>query len=113
MNITVVGENIKRLRTNRGINQSVLADFLGVDQSLICKIEKGSRTLSADMLEKLAHLFGVTTASLEAENVPEETLSYAFRSNELSATDMQAICAINKIALNLEDMNRWLKESTL
>lgn len=110
MNTVMIGENIKKLRINRGLSQNCLADFLGVDQSMICKIEKGSRSLSADLLEKLSYLFGVPMSAFEKENLPEETLAYAFRSNEISADDLEAICAINKIALNLEEMDLWLEE---
>ncbi|MBQ0070379.1 MAG: helix-turn-helix transcriptional regulator, partial [Spirochaetales bacterium] len=60
-----IGNNIRTLRINMGFNQSNVAAFLHVDQSLISKVEKGERGLTSDMLEKLASLFGVTVASIE------------------------------------------------
>ena len=61
----IIGNNIKTLRDGMGFNQSNIARFLNVDQSLISKVEKGERILSADMLEKLASLFGVSVDAIE------------------------------------------------
>ena len=69
-----VGVNIKKLREEMKLNQSNLANFLNVDQSLISKIENGERSLSIDMLEKLACLFGVTIDEMENENPKKETI---------------------------------------
>ncbi len=108
MNNKVIGENLRILRENAGYNQLSVANFLGVDQSLISKIEKRERSISADMLDKLASLFGITTSDFVNDIVVAKPLSYAFRGNELSSDDMKAISAINKIALNSEFMKRLL-----
>ena len=106
-----VGENIRILRSNAGFTQSNLARFLQVDQSLISKVEKGERALSTDMLEKLAALFGVTTEQMELQEVSTSKLSFAFRGSELNVYEMEAISAINRIALNSEFMRVILKEA--
>ena len=64
-NVKLIGENIKTLRERMGLNQTSVARFLKVDQSFISKVEKGERTLSADMLEKLTCLFGVSINDME------------------------------------------------
>lgn len=99
-----IGKNIRILRENAGFTQGNLARFMGVDQSLISKIEKGERSLSTDMIEKLASLFGVTVNQLESQEVAISKLSFAFRGSDFSVTEMEAISAINKIALNSEFM---------
>ena len=48
MNEKFIGENIKALRDKMGFSQTSIARFLNVDQSLISKVEKGERTLSAE-----------------------------------------------------------------
>lgn len=100
----IIGRNIRTLRENAGYTQSNIAAFMGVDQSLVSKIEKGERALSADMIEKLAALYGVSVDQLENEHVELSKLSYAFRGGELSNEEMEAISAINRIALNAEFM---------
>ena len=109
INNKVIGENLRILRDCAGYNQQSIAKFLGVDQSLISKIEKGERSISTDMLDKLASLFGITTSAIVNDVVVVRPLSCAFRCSELSSSDMEAISAINKIALNAESMNNLLE----
>ncbi|MBQ4289861.1 MAG: helix-turn-helix transcriptional regulator [Clostridia bacterium] len=97
-----VGENLRKLRENVGLNQTSLAGFLGVDQSYISKVEKGERAISSDMLEKLAALFGVSTESFERGEIEPTKLSIAYHERDLTNEDMEAICAVNNIALNLD-----------
>ncbi len=113
MATNIMGENIRILRDNAGFTQGNLAVFLGVDQSLISKVEKGERNLSADMIEKIASLFGVTVDQLEKQNVATSKLSFAFRGSDFSITEMEAMSAINKIALNSEFMRTILERSQL
>ena len=105
----IIGNNIKILRDNMGFSQSTVARFLNVDQSLISKVEKGERSLSTDMLEKLACLFGISIDAIESNSIEASNLSFAFRASDLSAEDLEAISAINRIALNSEYMAELLK----
>lgn len=109
MTNNIIGENIRLLRDNAGFTQDNLAKFMGVDQSLISKVEKGERSLSADMIEKIASLFGVTVEQLEEQNMTASKLSFAFRGSEFSVAEMETIAAINKIALNSEFMRVIIK----
>ena len=111
MSNTILGENIRKLRENAGFTQSNIARFAGVDQSLISKVEKGERNLSADLIEKLAALFAVPAEELENQAVDTSKLSFAFRGSEFSAAEMEAVAAINKIALNAAFMHTILKET--
>lgn len=110
INIKMLGENLRKLREGAGYNQQSIATFLGVDQSLICKIEKGERSISTDMLDQVASLFGVSTFAIVNNAVVAKPLSCAFRCNELSSSDMEVISAINKIAINSEFMTNILEE---
>jgi len=110
INIEAIGENLRVLRESAGYNQTNIAIFLGVDQSLISKIEKGERNISADMLDKLAALYGITTSTIVNDVVTGKQLSCAFRCSDLTSDDMEAISAINKIALNSEFMTKLLKK---
>ncbi len=105
----MIGENIRTLRDNAGFTQSNLAQFMKVDQSLISKVEKGERGLSAEMLEKLAALFGVTVEQIENQPVTTSKLSFAFRGSEFTIEEMEAIATINRIALNSEFLDVMLK----
>lgn len=103
-----IGNKIKELRTKAGFNQSIIAEYLQVDQSLISKIEKGEREASTDVLKKLAELFGCkVSAILNEEDISR--LNVAFRTNGMSKDDLNSIAVINRIALNLENMKRMLE----
>lgn len=106
-----IGEQIKSMRTTAGFNQSLIAQYLKVDQSLVSKIENGEREASTDVIRKLADLFGCpVSAFLDEQNAPK-SLNVAFRANGLSCDDLHSIAAINRIALNLEHMESILGEN--
>ena len=48
----LLGQKIKELRSESNYTQQNIADFLGVDQSFISKVEKNERVLTSDKLEK-------------------------------------------------------------
>lgn len=57
----MLGEKIRILRTNRGINQVELAGLLGVTKQCISNWENENIMPSIDMLIKIAGLFDVST----------------------------------------------------
>ena len=52
---------IRELRKTRGMNQEALANYIGVSQQTISKIERNTNSLSMDILICLAKFFHVTT----------------------------------------------------
>lgn len=52
-----IGSKIKKLRKQAGFTQTQAAEFLSIDQSLLSKIERGERSVSAKKLECLSKLF--------------------------------------------------------
>lgn len=99
-----IAERMKAFRKSSGLSQANIACFLGVDQSLISKAENGERSLSVEMLEKLAALYGVSISAFEEDTLPVNPLKFALRSGELTTADMEALSAINRIAMNSEFM---------
>lgn len=53
--------NIKNIREEKGLKQIEVATHIGVDKSAYSKIEKGSRALTVEELQKMAQLFNMTT----------------------------------------------------
>lgn len=105
-----MGEKIKSLREYNNLTQSNIAHYLKVDQSFVSKVEKGERSLTSDMLDSLATLFGVQLGAFMDEDVENwPPLSLALRANELSDEDLQAISDIKRIALNSSFMAQMLK----
>lgn len=100
----IIADRIKEFRKSSGLSQANIAGFLGVDQSLVSKVENGERGLSVEMLEKLAVLYGVGMSAFTEDSFVIDPLKLALRAGELSVGDMEAISAINRIALNSEFM---------
>lgn len=105
----LVGKKVKELREQSGLNQSQLAEYLKVDQSYISKCEKGERQFSADVLEKIANLFGCSLEFFTSEDVEYCPISFALRANGINAADLEAIAVMNKLALNLRYMSSLVK----
>lgn len=104
-----IGTTLKSLRERSGFTQSNIAKYLKVDQSLISKFETGERALTADMLEKLAVLFGVNLSAFDDAVDQGKPLIIALRASEINEEDLDAISAINRIALNCNFMTKLLE----
>ena len=58
------GERLKFLRTNNKISQQQLADYLGVDRTMVGKYELKNSTPADDVLNKMASYFNVSRSFL-------------------------------------------------
>lgn len=104
----IVGANVKRMRKLHGFTQEHVARYLGIDQTLVSKVEGGQRSLGAASLEKLCDLFFCTLDDLlddsaRSAQAPVEK-AVAFRADGLADEDLHALAAIGRIVRNLEDM---------
>ena len=104
------GESFKTLRESNKITQSQMAKFLNVDQSYISKFETNERQLSIDLLEKSSDLFGCSVRVFFEDDVEIPKLKTAFRMANTSNIELEDLAIINRIALNLEMMEKLEKE---
>ena len=56
-----LADNIKTIREEKGLKQIEVAIHIGVDKSAYSKIEKGMRAVTIEELQKMTHLFNMTT----------------------------------------------------
>ena len=61
---TALGARVKKIRKERGIRQTELADALGISYQYMSMIETGKRQLSLALLVALANALGATTDEL-------------------------------------------------
>ena len=104
-----IGKRLQNLRKTTGFTQEQIAGFLGVTQAYISQIEKGERQIQADLLEKMAVLYGVDVTDLENEH-DVNPIRFAFRKQEIDQNDLIAIADISRIAINERFMNRLLED---
>jgi len=69
----LIGQNIKRLRTEKGKSQGDLGKVLGVTHAAISDIERGRTNLSVGALIKIANFFGVEVQDILSENPIQKT----------------------------------------
>ncbi len=103
-----MNERLKYLRKESKITQDQLAQFLSVDQSMITKLENGTRSFNITMVDKICSLFGCSEEFLMGESDDYIPLNFAFRSTGIEAEDLESIAAVNKIAINLKYMNELM-----
>lgn len=58
--MSIFGDNIKRLRKNKGLKQQELAEILGIKRNTYSDWENGKTEPSFENLVKLADLFDVS-----------------------------------------------------
>lgn len=69
---TQLAARIVDLRERVNMSQSELAKRLGIDKSSMNKIEKGTRKVSSEELDKIASIFDVSTDYLLGRNTPDK-----------------------------------------
>lgn len=53
-----LGENLKRMRIERGLTQEALAKSVGVSGPMISQVERGTQTLTLPLANELANVLG-------------------------------------------------------
>lgn len=96
---------LKELRKNSKLTQEQLAGYLGIDQTMVTKLENGTRSLNVVLIEKICNLFGCSEEYLMGKEDVHIPLNFAFRSNGIMTEDLESIAAVNKIVMNLRFMN--------
>ena len=103
----MIGKRLKELRKGK-LTQEQLAQYLEVDQTMIAKLENGTRSFNSSIIEKICILFGCTEEYLLGESEEYIPLNFAFRSSNVQATDLESIAAVNKIIMNIREMNKMM-----
>lgn len=106
----IVGERLKKLRKESKLTQEQLANYLNVDQTMITKLENGTRNLNTTLIEKICCLFGCSEDYLLGNDDKHVPMNFAFRSNGIQSEDLESIAAVNKIVMNIRFMNKKLGE---
>lgn len=75
------GVNLKRFRKGKHLSQDQLSEKVGISVKHLSKIERGLTFVSADLLEKLSNILGVSIARLfctDNENIYDENVLKKF-----------------------------------
>lgn len=59
-----IGANVRRLRKEKGISQTELAEAVHVTQSMIAQIERGTKALTMELGMEISEALGVSINAL-------------------------------------------------
>lgn len=102
--MTTLGLKLKTLREKNGLSQKTVADFLGKNLEFIQKLENGEGRISTVVLERMCELYGCSSRDLLDQDNPK-AIEYTQPLSEY-IDNLPAIAAINRVALNLLEMQR-------
>lgn len=111
----LIGEKLQVARKTIGFTQEYVANRLGVSRGKIIKIEKGDVEVDLSTLSRLADIYGY---SLEyfvdfKENDTDQSLSFAFRSVEITEQEAEILAWGNKILTNIRALDEIIEEAIL
>ena len=96
------GLMMKSLREKFGYVQENVAEYLGISRELVSMYETGEREIPIEVLEKVSNLFCVEPDAFFAETSEEALaqVAFAFRKEDMDASDLQEVAAFGKIVKN-------------
>ncbi len=105
-----INEKLKIMREKAGLRQGQIAKYLGVTQTYISKVESGERVMTVDQVEKLVNLYGYSLDAFERLECDTNPIQFAYRAQDVSQEDLEAIGEIGKIVINGRFMSNLLGE---
>lgn len=103
-----IGSMYAMIREQQGFSQEQVSDFLGITVEKLDAFENNKARIGVSDLEKSCDLFGCTLFMMmgqeEMNLLPKVSGTYY-----LNAESMEALCSMNRIALNLRKMNSIAK----
>jgi transcriptional regulator with XRE-family HTH domain len=102
-----VGKRLKEVRERLGLTQKQVGEYLGIKQEQVCYYEKGTREIGLSDLEKLARLYGYGLEYFvnDGADGSPDTISFAFKAEEVNDEDMKQILWAKQFLNNLYEMN--------
>ncbi len=109
-NKSFISNNIRELRIKFGYTQALIAEYLNITPAAVNQYENDARTIPEAVIEKLAILYNLDEYDLYEENPEKQAVitTFAFRADEINATDMQQISMFKKIISNYINMSEAL-----
>lgn len=94
-----IGNRIKHIRNIKNISTYKLAEITGISQSVISKLENGSRRADIETIEKICNALGITLAdffNFDGERTNPEYLELIKNAKDLSPEQLKILNDIIK-----------------
>jgi transcriptional regulator with XRE-family HTH domain len=96
-----IGERLKELREENGYTQEQIANYLGIDQGQVSKIEKGYRSFNLSLLDKICSVYNCSHEYILGESDDYSPPKFAFRLNKKNPS-LDVVAKMNQIMANLK-----------
>ena len=96
-----VGERLKKLIADSNYTQEQIADYLGINQEQLSKIENGNRNLNLNLLDKISLLYNCSHEYILLESDEYDIPKIIFKNME-NFVDLNLVAKMNKIMENLK-----------
>ena len=110
----MLGDKIKKLRKERHITQSELANAIGLSRSSIGMIESNKQGTGNDSLINIADFFDFTVDYLlsedDAENIEKKERDYSLTIKEQENIDMEAQKILDELSMSFSKNKNILTE---
>lgn len=67
-----IGDNLKKLRVKSGLNQRELSQKIGIGQSMLAQIERGTKTLSLPLAATISEELGCSIYDIIGDEIGED-----------------------------------------
>ena len=100
--MTPISKNLEALRKRQNLNQTTVAEYLGVSHTIISNYETAKFLPTHEHLTKLAALYDVEIADLLEEDAANKVvnLAFAFRADSIEIEDLKSITRFKQIVKN-------------
>ena len=95
-----VGQRLKQLREEHSYSQTQVAEYLGIDQSNLSKIERGERNFKLSSLIKLCSLYNCSQDYILCRSDEYDKSNIAFRTD--GKVDLNVIAIANETMNDLK-----------
>lgn len=102
-----VGQRLKQLREEHSYSQTQVAEYLGIDQSNLSKIERGERNFKLSSLIKLCSLYNCSQEYILCRSDEYDKSDIAFRAD--GKVDLNVIAIANETMNDLKMLRKIKK----
>jgi len=96
-----IGDRLKKLREESNYTQEQIANYLGITQGQLSKIESGNRKLNLNLLDKISSLYNCSHEYILLESEEYSIPKLAFRLSE-NSVDLNLVAKMNQVIGNLK-----------
>lgn len=105
INLTEIGNRIKKLREDSNLSKEILSDFLDIDTDTLSKIESGENPPAANIIYSLSDLFFCSVDYILFGDGDEPKCVFAFEDSNPTVESLRQISTLNRIAKNQFSMD--------